>query len=110
MSAYGPKQTSLFALHMSAFGGKADMTVYGNPRSRSLFGAKRTSLFAPHMSVFDPKRTFRLQYCPFVQLSVPPGPVSISPASDQIAKIGKDSRCWASAEPGFRFWEHAQSR
>jgi hypothetical protein len=25
MSAYGPKQTSLVALHMSAFGGKADM-------------------------------------------------------------------------------------
>ena len=25
MSAIGPKQTSVFALHMSAFGGKADM-------------------------------------------------------------------------------------
>ena len=25
MSAFGPKQTSLVALHMSAFGGKADM-------------------------------------------------------------------------------------
>jgi len=25
MSAYGPKQTSLVALHMSAFGGKADI-------------------------------------------------------------------------------------
>jgi hypothetical protein len=24
MSAFGPKQTSLFAPHMSAFGGKAD--------------------------------------------------------------------------------------
>jgi hypothetical protein len=27
MSAIGPKQTSLVALHMSAFGGKADMTI-----------------------------------------------------------------------------------
>jgi hypothetical protein len=25
MSAYGPKRTSLVALHMSAFGGRADM-------------------------------------------------------------------------------------
>jgi len=25
MSAFGPKQTSLVALHMSAFGGKADI-------------------------------------------------------------------------------------
>jgi hypothetical protein len=25
MSAFGPQQTSVFALHMSAFGGKADM-------------------------------------------------------------------------------------
>jgi len=25
MSAFGPKQTSLVASHMSAFGGKADM-------------------------------------------------------------------------------------
>ena len=28
MSAFGPKQTSASALHMSAFGGKADMTFY----------------------------------------------------------------------------------
>ena len=27
MSAFGPKQTWALALHMSAFGGKADMTV-----------------------------------------------------------------------------------
>jgi hypothetical protein len=26
MSAFGPKQTFYFAAHMSAFGGKADMT------------------------------------------------------------------------------------
>jgi len=35
MSAIGPKQTSPFALHMSAFGVEADMTVFGNPLSRS---------------------------------------------------------------------------
>jgi hypothetical protein len=29
MSAIGPKRTSLIALHMSAFGGKADMTFCG---------------------------------------------------------------------------------
>jgi len=42
---------------MSAFGGKADMTVCGNPLSRSLLGVKRTCRFALHMSAFDPKRT-----------------------------------------------------
>jgi len=30
MSAFGPKRTSLFAPHMSAFGGKADIDRYGN--------------------------------------------------------------------------------
>ena len=29
MSAIGTKRTSLVALHMSAFGGKADMTICG---------------------------------------------------------------------------------
>jgi len=57
MSAFGPKRTSLVAPHMSAFGGKADMTVCGNPLSRSLLGVKRTCRFALHMSAFDPKRT-----------------------------------------------------
>src|SRR5262252_3121366 len=57
MSAFGPKQTSLVALHMSAFGGKADMTVCRCPLSRSLLGVKRTWAFALHMSAFDPKRT-----------------------------------------------------
>src|SRR5262245_5063704 len=42
---------------MSAFGGKADMTVCGCPLSRSLLGVKQTSLFATHMSAYDPKRT-----------------------------------------------------
>jgi hypothetical protein len=44
MSAFGPKQTSALALHMSAFGGKADMTVCGSPLSRSLLGVERTFL------------------------------------------------------------------
>ena len=35
MSALGPKQT---APHMSAFGGKADMTYCENPLLRSLWG------------------------------------------------------------------------
>jgi hypothetical protein len=57
MSAFGPKQTSLVAPHMSAFGGKADMAFCGCLLSRSLLGVKRTCLFAPHMSASDPKRT-----------------------------------------------------
>jgi hypothetical protein len=55
VSAIGPKQTSLAALHMSACGGKADMTICG--LLRSLLGVKRTSVFAAHMSAYDPKRT-----------------------------------------------------
>ena len=57
MSAIGTKRTCTSALHMSAFGGKADMTLCGNPLLRSLLGVKRTSLFAAQMSAFDPKRT-----------------------------------------------------
>jgi hypothetical protein len=57
MSAIGPKRTSAFAPHMSAFGGKADMTVCGKSLSRSLLGVKRTWVDALHMSAFDPKRT-----------------------------------------------------
>ena len=57
MSAFGPKRTCLFAPHMSAFGGKADMGYCGSPLSRSLLGVKRTSPFALHMSASDPKRT-----------------------------------------------------
>src|SRR4029434_1452770 len=57
MSAIGPKRTFRVAPHMSAFGGKADMTFCGNPLSRSLLGAKRTCRFALHMSANDPKRT-----------------------------------------------------
>jgi hypothetical protein len=46
------------ALHMSAFGGKADMTLCGNPLLRSLLGVKRTWACALHMSANDPKRTW----------------------------------------------------
>jgi hypothetical protein len=53
----GPKRTLLGAPHMSAFGGKADMTFSGGPLSRSLLGAKRTLPVALHMSGYDPKRT-----------------------------------------------------
>src|SRR5215475_8644526 len=42
---------------MSAFEGKADMTVCGSPLSRSLLGVKRTCLCALHMSAYDPKQT-----------------------------------------------------
>jgi hypothetical protein len=47
----------VFAPHMSAFGGKADMTVCGISLSRSLLGVKRTWVDALQMSAFDPKRT-----------------------------------------------------
>jgi len=57
MSAFGPKQTWASALHMSAFGGKADMALCGNSLLRSLLGVKRTWVGALHMSAFDPKRT-----------------------------------------------------
>jgi hypothetical protein len=55
--------TSVAALQMSAFGGKAEMTNRKYPLVRSLLGVKRTSLAAPHMSAFDPKRTFGCRTC-----------------------------------------------
>src|SRR5262245_34179230 len=42
---------------MSAFGGKADMTICGCLLSRLLLGVKRTCFVALHMSASDPKRT-----------------------------------------------------
>ena len=57
MSAFGPKQTWPRAVHMSTFGGKADMTIGTCPLSRSLSGVKQTWLVATHMSACDPKRT-----------------------------------------------------
>jgi hypothetical protein len=64
MSAIGPKQTSVFAPHMSAFGGKADMTLCGNPLLQSQLGVKRTWAVAAHMPAFDPKRTFDVALLP----------------------------------------------
>ena len=58
MSATGPKRTSLVAPHMSAFRGKADMTIWACLLLRSLSGVKRTWVGALHMSAYDPKRTF----------------------------------------------------
>ena len=60
MSAIGPKQTWMNALHTSAFGGKADMTFCGGPLLLSLLGVKRTRRIAAHMSASDPKRTSAL--------------------------------------------------
>src|SRR5262245_15077529 len=56
MSAFGPKLTFASALHMSAFGGKADMTFCGCLLSRSLSGVKRTcdvSLTGPCSNRYD---------------------------------------------------------
>jgi hypothetical protein len=57
MSASGPKRTCTAALHMSAFGGKADMTKRKYPLLQSQLGVKRTWAFALQMSAYDPKRT-----------------------------------------------------
>src|SRR4029079_9603137 len=53
---------------MSAFRGKADMTLCGSPLSPSLLGVERTSPGALHMSAYDPKRTLD----PFVTRPLPP--------------------------------------
>ena len=42
---------------MSAFGGKADITIAACPLLRSLLGVKRTWPIAVQMSAYDPKRT-----------------------------------------------------
>ena len=55
---YWPKADICSALHMSAFGSKADMAVCGIAFA-PLLGAKRTCPFALHMSANDPKRTLR---------------------------------------------------
>ena len=90
MSAIGPKQTCGCALHMSAFGGKADMTFAGSPLSRSLLGVKRTSLVAAHMSAYDPNADMALcaalsirSSASFAGWSGPPiGAVIAAPCSD----------------------------
>ena len=58
MSAFGTKRTSLVAPHMSAFGGKADMT------------------FRAAMSAFDPKRTLDAGNITFsMRVHFPHGPL-----------------------------------
>jgi hypothetical protein len=64
MSAIGPKRTSLVAPHMSAFRGKADMSIWACLLLRSLLGVKRTWVGALHMSAFDPKRTLAGRHLP----------------------------------------------
>ena len=58
MSINVPKRTSATALHLSACGGKADMTIGTCPLSWSLSGVKQTWHFAPQEFAIDPKRTF----------------------------------------------------
>ena len=58
MSAIGPKQTWASALHMSAFGGKADMTICDMSAFAVAIGGKADIACCAHMSAFDPKRTF----------------------------------------------------
>jgi hypothetical protein len=64
---------------MSAFGGKADMTLCGNPLSQSLSGVKRTSLFAPHMSAFEGKADI---------IGDVAAPMQIATAADRQATVG----------------------
>src|SRR5215831_2676082 len=85
MSAIGPKRTSLVAPHMSAFRGKADMTIWACLLLRSLLGVKRTWVGALHMSAFDPKRTSR-----HVQFH-PVGPQSNVTSNPPFGCIGRHS-------------------
>jgi hypothetical protein len=57
MSAIGPKQTSLVALHMSAFGGKADMAIATMSAFAVAIGGKADMAIAVQNSAYDPKRT-----------------------------------------------------
>src|SRR5262249_22071660 len=68
---------------MSAFGGKADMTVCGCLLLRSLLGVKRTWPVALHESAFDPKRT--LDLCP---TPLPPN-LSIQSCWEAAASCGR---------------------
>jgi hypothetical protein len=60
MSASGPKQTWMNAPHMSAFGGKADMTICGMSAFAVAIGGKADMTCCAAYIGFDPKRTFRL--------------------------------------------------
>jgi hypothetical protein len=58
MSASGPKQTSLVALHMSAFGGKAEMMRSATFKSFPLERSSRLTEFVPKVGKkkFWPRR------------------------------------------------------
>jgi hypothetical protein len=105
MSAIGPKQTRATALHMSAIGGKADMTVAACLLLRSLSGVKRTWLVAMHMSAFDPKTDIRIAAAPsiaaFDAQFVPP--IGSKPAAFQKSLLfGSDRNLTkATAASGF---------
>ena len=88
MSAIGPKQTWAIALQMSAFGGKADMTVCGNSLSRSLLGAKRTWPIAPHMSANDPKRTFTRRFSKAMTIGYGALHATIASGRVRLATVG----------------------
>jgi hypothetical protein len=60
MSAYGPKQTSLVAPHMSAFGGKAD--IHADAQKCPLMSQSRAGLLG------------RARRCNFSDLAVPNEP------------------------------------
>src|SRR5262245_61050945 len=73
---------------MSAFGGKADMTVCGSPLSRSLLGVKRTCSVAPHMSAYDPKRTSDVPSCwTWVQLDAARRFLKCRPFASKLSSI-----------------------
>src|SRR5262245_50729163 len=87
-SAIGPKQTWASALHMSAFGGKADMSFAGSPLSRSLLGVKRTWPTALHMSAFDPKRKSDAPSCwTWVQLDAARRFLNCRPFASKLSSI-----------------------
>jgi hypothetical protein len=59
MSAIGTKRTWQRRRSMSAFGGKARISLeLAGDGECPLLGVKRTYPFALQMSAFDPKRTF----------------------------------------------------
>jgi len=55
MSAFGPKRTSLVALHMSAIGGKADMPLAVGCLSSVVFDARVSGMIRLHRLTAKPK-------------------------------------------------------
>src|SRR5262249_27064462 len=87
---------------MSAFGGKADMTVCRCPLSWSLSGVKQTSLVAAHMSACDPKRTRKPRKCYPCRLSHRENDADENDGRTQDVRsgregLGRDSKVWSVA-------------